>query len=220
MPTKSQGGFSYTVSQVPASATGSSSSAIPSYISNQVPSSSSFKHRLMSIEHLTQSSSSNKRQRPNNDDTGIILKKFTGTIDRFTETFGSCRPKGDPSASMLPVPAPTMPAPATLVPAATLAPVAPTPATLAPVAPAPVSPTHGQIEVEISRIIKANNSISIDLRLSVQEIINLSFLFKKDVTMVNLYNIMSSELNDEVGIAWAQQLLQNDVLRINGLAGV
>ena len=156
MPTKSQGGFSYTASQVPASATGSSSSAIPSYISSQVPSSSSSKHGLMSIEHLTQSSSSNKRQRPNNDDASIILKKFTGTIDRFTETFGSCRPEGDPLASTLPVPAPTMPVPATLVPAAMLAPVAPTPATLAPVAPAPVSPTHGQIEATISRIIKAN----------------------------------------------------------------
>ena len=38
--------------------------------------------------------------------------------------------------------------------------------------------------------------------------------------MVNLYNIMSSELNDEAGIAWAWQLLQNDVLRIDGPAGV
>ena len=135
-----------------------------------------------------------------------------------------------PAATLAPVAptpatlAPVAPAPAMLAPVAptpaTLAPAAPAPATPAPVAPAPVSPTHGQIEVEISRIIKANNFISIDLRLSVQEIINLSFLFKKDVTMVNLYNIMSSELNDEVGITWAQQLLQNDVLRINGLAGV
>ena len=156
MPTKSQGSFSYTALQVPASTTGSSSSAIPSYISSQVPSSSSSKCGLMSIEHLTQSSSSNKQQRPNNDDAGIILKKFTGAIDRFTKTFGSHRPEGNPLASTLPVPAPTMLVPATLVPAAMLAPVAPTPATLAPVAPAPVSPTHGQIEATISRIIKAN----------------------------------------------------------------
>ena len=135
-----------------------------------------------------------------------------------------------PAATLAPVaPTPATLAPVALTPAtlapvapapATLAPVAPTPATLAPVALAPVSPTYGQIEAAISRIIKANNSISIDLCLSVQEIIDLSFLFKKDVTMVNLYNIMSGELNDEAGIAWARQLLQNDVLRIDGPAGV
>ena len=125
-----------------------------------------------------------------------------------------------PAATLAPVaPTPATLAPVALAPAM-LAPAAPAPATPAPVAPAPVSPTHRQIEVAISRIIKANNSISIDLHLSVQEIIDLSFLFKKDVIMVNLYNIMSSKLNDEAGIAWAQQLLQNDVLRINGPADV